>query len=100
MSAPGYKRTFSGQLANVRFTPESGHNLGPVYLGSFCNRVAGTPLIGPGVRVPTMEPGVSSLVSGPGHMGTSYGNLAPASELPGLGTLATAPGRGLRVYRP
>ncbi len=25
MSASGYKRTYSGQLANVRFTPESGH---------------------------------------------------------------------------
>ncbi len=26
MSASGYKRTYSGQLANVRFTPESGRN--------------------------------------------------------------------------
>ncbi len=26
MSAFGYKRTYSGQLANVRFTPESGHS--------------------------------------------------------------------------
>ncbi len=26
MSASGYKRTYSGQLANVRFTPESGHS--------------------------------------------------------------------------
>ncbi len=26
MSAYGYKRTYSGQLANVRFTPESGHS--------------------------------------------------------------------------
>ncbi len=26
MSACGYKRTYSGQLANVRFTPESGHS--------------------------------------------------------------------------
>ena len=25
MSAFGYKQTYSGQLANVRFTPESGH---------------------------------------------------------------------------
>ncbi len=25
MSAFGYKRTFRGQLANVRFTPNSGH---------------------------------------------------------------------------
>ncbi len=25
MSASGYKRTYSGQLANVRFTPESRH---------------------------------------------------------------------------
>ena len=25
MSAFGYKRTYSGQLANVRFTPRSGH---------------------------------------------------------------------------
>ncbi len=25
MSAYGYKRTYSGQLANVRFTPKSGH---------------------------------------------------------------------------
>ncbi len=25
MSAFGYKRTYSGKLANVRFTPESGH---------------------------------------------------------------------------
>ncbi len=26
MSAYGYKRTYSGQLANVRFTPESRHS--------------------------------------------------------------------------
>jgi hypothetical protein len=26
MSAYGYKRTYSGQLANVRFTPNSGHS--------------------------------------------------------------------------
>ncbi len=26
MSASGYKQTYSGQLANVRFTPESGHS--------------------------------------------------------------------------
>ena len=26
MSAYGYKQTFRGQLANVRFTPESGHS--------------------------------------------------------------------------
>ncbi len=26
MSAYGYKRTYSGQLENVRFTPESGHS--------------------------------------------------------------------------
>ncbi len=26
MSAFGYKRTYSGQLANVRFTPKSGHS--------------------------------------------------------------------------
>ncbi len=26
MSAFGYKRTYSGQLANVRFTPNSGHS--------------------------------------------------------------------------
>ncbi len=26
MSASGYKRTYSGQLANVRFTPNSGHS--------------------------------------------------------------------------
>ncbi len=26
MSAFGYKQTFKGQLANVRFTPESGHS--------------------------------------------------------------------------
>ncbi len=25
MSAYGYKQTYNGQLANVRFTPESGH---------------------------------------------------------------------------
>ncbi len=28
MSAFGYKRTYSGQLANVRFTPDSGHSDG------------------------------------------------------------------------
>ncbi len=28
MSASGYKRTFRGQLANVRFTPKSGHSNG------------------------------------------------------------------------
>ena len=26
MSAYGYKRTYSGHLANVRFTPNSGHS--------------------------------------------------------------------------
>ncbi len=26
MSASGYKQTFRGQLANVRFTPKSGHS--------------------------------------------------------------------------
>ncbi len=26
MSASGYKQTYSGQLANGRFTPESGHS--------------------------------------------------------------------------
>ncbi len=26
MSAIGYKRTYSGQLANFRFTPNSGHS--------------------------------------------------------------------------
>ncbi len=30
MSACGYKRTYSGQLANVRFTPNSGHSEGSV----------------------------------------------------------------------
>jgi hypothetical protein len=26
MSASGYKQTYSGQLVNVRFTPNSGHS--------------------------------------------------------------------------
>ncbi len=33
MSATGYKRTYSGQLANVRFTPESGHSEAQERLG-------------------------------------------------------------------
>ncbi len=33
MSAYGYKQTFRGQLANVRFTPESGHSEAQERLG-------------------------------------------------------------------
>ncbi len=33
MSAFGYKQTFSGQLANVRFTPNSGHSEAQEWVG-------------------------------------------------------------------
>ncbi len=33
MSASGYKRTYNGQLANVRFTPVSGHSEAQERLG-------------------------------------------------------------------
>ncbi len=35
MSAFGYKRTYSGQLANVRFTPNSGHSDCPILIFVF-----------------------------------------------------------------
>jgi len=35
MSAYGYKQTFSGQLANVCFTPNSGRNWVIVFMSAF-----------------------------------------------------------------
>ena len=48
-------------------TPGSGHGLGPVYLGSFANRVAGTPLIRPGVQIWDWIPS-RALPETPGHL--------------------------------
>jgi hypothetical protein len=88
-------------IAQVGVSPGSGHSLGPVYLGSFGNRVAGTPLIGPRVQevewVPSRVPGCifPSLVSrahGPGKRVTGPRD-------PGHGTWARA-SRQVTLYGP